>query len=138
MTRGRFGRALVLVVGIAMAIALYLAWARLNGEAPVCGPLHGCETVDASSYSTFLGIPVAFIGLGGTSMMMAGSILWWRTADRRALLFVYILGLFSLPVLAYLAYLEVAVIHAICVWCVGYAIATIATWLISVRAMRTT
>ena len=135
-TRGAGGAAMVALTLVALAVALYLTWTKLAGAAPVCGPLQGCETVETSPYAAFLGIPVALYGAGATALTLVGAFAWWRGADRRGLLAAYVLGLISLPILAYLAFLELAVIHAVCVWCVGYALLTIATWLVSVRAMR--
>ncbi len=134
--RGAGGAAMVALTLVALAVALYLTWAKLAGAAPVCGPLQGCETVETSPYAAFLGIPVALYGAGATALTLIGGLAWWRNADRRGLLAAYVLGLVSLPILAYLALLEVAVIHAVCVWCVGYALLTIAAWLVSVGAMR--
>jgi uncharacterized membrane protein len=130
------GAAMVVLSLAALAVALYLTWAKLAGAPVVCGPLEGCTTVETSPYASFLGIPVALFGAGATTVTLIGSLLWWRRSDRRGLLAAYGIGLISLPVLAYLAYLELAVIHAVCVWCVIYALLTIASWLVSVREMR--
>ena len=37
------------------------------GEAPACGPVHGCETVAASEYATVLGVPLALFGVASRS-----------------------------------------------------------------------
>ena len=68
--------------------------------------------------------------------MLAGSLLWWRRADRRGLMLVYVVGLVSLPVIAWLTYLELAVIGAVCIWCVAYAVLVIATWILALSALR--
>jgi uncharacterized membrane protein len=47
----------------------------------------------------------------------------------------YVIGLASLPFLAYLTYLELFVIHAVCAWCVAYAVTVIAGWLVALREM---
>jgi uncharacterized membrane protein len=119
----------------ALGIALYLTWTKLSGEAPACGPLHGCETVNSSPYSAFLGIPVALYGLVAATLILIASLAWWRRADRRALYVAYGLGLISLPVLVYLVYLELAVIHAVCAWCAGFAVALVAGWLAATLAI---
>lgn len=119
----------------ALGIALYLTWTKLAGESPTCGPLHGCETVNSSAYSTILGVPTALFGSLQSGIVVMAALRWWRVADRRALLLAYGLGLTSLPILAWLAYVEVAIIGAVCVWCVGYAVATVAAWLLATRAV---
>jgi uncharacterized membrane protein len=120
----------------ALIVAAYLTWVKLAGTAPVCVVLSGCETVENSRYSEFLGIPVAAFGMLGASALLVGSLLWWRRADRRGLLLVYTVGLASLPVIAWLTYLEVAVIRAVCVWCVTYAALVVATWVLALIDVR--
>jgi uncharacterized membrane protein len=133
--KGRYGAAMTALAAAALGIALYLTWTKLSGEAPACGPLHGCETVNNSPYSVFLGIPVALYGSVGSALIFVASLAWWTRADRRALYVAYGLGLISLPVLVYLVYLELAVIHAVCVWCAGFAMALVAGWLAAALAL---
>ena len=57
-----------------------------------------------------------------------------ESADRRALYAAYGLGLAGLLAVAYLTYLEVFVIGAICVWCVTYAITILAGWATAIAA----
>ena len=85
--------------------------------------MEGCDVVNDSEHSLLLGIPVALLGRRRVLATVAGAIAWWRAADRRGLLAAYGIGLASLPVLAWLTYLELAVIEAICIWCVTYALA---------------
>ena len=127
---------MVVLSAAAVLVAIYLTWAKLFGAPVVCGPLQGCETVETSPYADFLGIPVAAYGVAASMITFAGALAWWRRADRRGLLLAYGLGLISLPILGYLAYLELAVIHAVCVWCVSYAALTVACWLLAVRELR--
>ena len=48
----------------------------------------------------------------------------------------YVVGLMSLPVVAWLTYLELAVIGAVCAWCVAYAVLVIVTWVLALAALR--
>ena len=126
------------MVGLALgglAIALYLTYVKLAGELPACAVLGGCDRVNASIYSEFMGVPVAIFGAIGSTMVAAAAIGWWRRSSRRSLLAAYVLGLASLPVLAYLTYLELFVIHAVCIWCVAYAVTLIAGWLVASLAL---
>jgi len=113
MTAGRSGPAATGLSLIGLAIAAYLALTRLSGGLPVCGPLHGCETVALSSYSEIFGIPVAFFGVVFSVALVGLAVAWWRTSDRRALLGLYGLGLLGVLFVAYLTYLELFVIGAI-------------------------
>jgi uncharacterized membrane protein len=136
MTRGRNGSTTTVLAVVGLLIAGYLAWTRLSGGLPVCGPLHGCETVALSSYSELFGIPVAIFGFGYSILLAGLALAWWRRTDRRALLGLYGLGLLGVLFVAYLTYLELFVIGAVCVWCVGYALTVVAGWFTAALALR--
>ena len=135
---GRFGAAMTGLALAGLAIAAYLLAVRVLGEAPACGPVKGCETVAASDYATALGLPVALYGVGFSIALLLACVGWWRLSDRRALYVAYGLGLAGIIAVAYLTYLELFVIEAICVWCVSYAITIVAGWVAAaVAAWRT-
>ena len=71
------------------------------------------------------------VGAAASTVTLAGAMLWWLRADRRALLASYVVGLLSLPFLAWLTYLEFFVIEAICIWCISYAVAVTAGWIVA-------
>ena len=124
------------LAAIGLVVALYLAVTKLTGGLPVCGPIHGCDTVASSEYSVFFGVPVAVFGVGYSVVLLGLSVAWWRRADRRALLGAYGLGLLGCFVAAGLTYLEVAVIGAICVYCVTYAVTIVAGFVVAALALR--
>jgi uncharacterized membrane protein len=119
-----------------LAIAGYLLVVRLTGEAAVCGPSGGCETVAASEYSVVLGIPVAAYGVAFSLAVVACALTWWRRADRRPLLAAYALLLLGVLTVAYLTYLELFVIHAVCLWCASYAAVLVASFAVAGLALR--
>ena len=114
----------------------YLSLARALGEAAVCGPSNGCETVASSEYSAVLGIPVAFLGFGLWLVLLVLVGLWWLRRERRALLAAYGLLLLATLGVAYLTFLELFVIEAICPWCVGYAVTVVVSLVIAGLALR--
>jgi uncharacterized membrane protein len=121
---------------IGLAVAAYLAITKLTGGAPVCGPLRGCETVASSEYSEVSGIPIAVFGVAFSIVLVASSLIWWRLSDRRALLGAYGLGLLGTLVVAGLTYLELFVIHAVCVYCVVYAATVVTGFVVAAVALR--
>ncbi len=125
-----------LLAAAGLLISLYLAATKLAGEVPVCGPLRGCETVSTSPYSELFGIPVAVFGAGFSAVLLAASFRWWRAGDGRAVRLAYALGLVGLVVIAYLTYLELFVIEAVCIWCVGYATTVVAGVVVAALALR--
>jgi uncharacterized membrane protein len=133
---GRRGAAMTVLALSGLAVATYLLAVRMLGEAPVCGPVRGCDTVAASPYATVLGVPVALFGVGFSFVLSALAVTWWRRGGRRALYAAYAVGLLGVVAVAYLTYLELFVIEAICIWCVTYAITILAGWLLAVLTVR--
>jgi uncharacterized membrane protein len=131
---GRFGAAMTVLAAAGLAIASYLLAARVLGAPPACGPIKGCETVASSAYATVGGLPVALVGVVFSAFLAAACLAWWLRADRRALYASYGLGLAGIIAVAYLTYLEVAVIGAICIWCVAYAATIVAGWALTATA----
>ncbi len=112
-------RAASIVVGVVgLAIATYLTVVHYAGGSPVCAIAHGCETVQKSDYASLAGIPVAVLGVIGYLGILASLVRDDETA-RTVTAFLSIVGLgFS----AWLTYVEVGELNAICIWCVGSAI----------------
>jgi uncharacterized membrane protein len=133
--RGPLGLPLLLAALVATGVAGYLSAVRLAGETAVCGPSHGCATVASSEFSEVLGIPVAFLGVAFSLVLVALAAAWWRRADRRILLAAYGLLLLGTLVVAYLTYVELFVIAAVCVWCVAFSIAVVVALVIAGLAM---
>jgi uncharacterized membrane protein len=103
---------------VGLLISAYLSWVHYMGVVPVCvGGSGGCETVQTSSYSMILGVPVAVIGLVGYSGLLFSALLRGKIGVYLGLLVALVGVLFSF----YLTYLELFVIHAICEWCVASA-----------------
>lgn len=135
--RGALGLPLLLVALAGAGVSGYLSVARLVGEPAVCGPSRGCETVAQSEYSLLFGaLPVAYLGFAFSLVLVGLALAWWRGADRRALLGAYGLLLLGTLFVAYLTYLELAVIKAICPWCVAFAVTVILGLVIAGLAMR--
>ncbi len=108
---------LVLAVLGAM-ISAYLTWTHFAGLSPVCtGSGEGCETVQTSRYASILGIPVALLGLVAYAGLIFSAIVWRDAGIYLGFLISLVGTLFS----AYLTYLEVFVIGALCQWCLASA-----------------
>ncbi len=119
----RMAVAVLSLVGIFIAGYLLLFHLGLVGRL-VCGTSSSCETVQASKYATFAGVPVPAIGLGGYVVLMLIALVGLRpglTEDRRITLALLALSLVALVFTAYLSALEAYVIHAWCRWCIASA-----------------
>ncbi len=131
--------ALAALAGAFVSAYLWLYKLGYMGEI-VCGT-GGCETVQLSPYSRFLGVDVALIGLTGYLGLFALALIGVqpRFASARAPV-VWLAGLSGLAVVftAYLTWLELFVIHAICRWCVGSAGLIVVIFGLSVAEVRRT
>ena len=113
----RLTRLIGLLCLIGLGIAGYLTYVHYAGIAPVCST-GGCERVQASDYAEIAGIPVALLGLLGY-IGIGGSLVLRGDLGRTATAALAIIGFgFS----AYLTYLELFVIDAICQWCMASAV----------------
>ena len=112
-------RAAAITVALAgLGIAAYLTVVHYSGGDPVCAIAHGCATVQQSDYAALAGVPVAVLGLVGYLGVLA-ALARDGEAGRTAAAFLSLAGLgFS----AWLTYVEVGVLHAVCIWCVGSAV----------------
>ena len=104
-----------------MFVSLYL-WLHKLGLIGVlqCGT-GGCDTVQASSYSVFLGLPVALYGVVGYAALFALGLVSVRQADGSwgwPDTAIAVLATTAFLFTLYLTALELFVIHAICRWCV--------------------
>ena len=116
---------------VGLAIASYLSIVELGGGVPQCGPLHGCETVATSSYSRINGIPVAVFGVGLSLLLLSLALAWWKTNLYVLLLAHYGLSLGGVIFEVYFMYLQVFVIHAVCIWCTSYGISLILRFIVA-------
>jgi len=89
-----------------------------------CGGSGECETVANSPYAEIAGIPIAFIGLAGYVGILACVYLEARSSfwQQNSPLIIFGMTLAGTLYSAYLTYVEIAVIHAICPYCVVSAI----------------
>ncbi len=134
--RDPLGLLLVVLPLVGLVIATYLLAVRLAGGLPACGPDGGCELVQGSEYSELFGLPVALYGVAYSVVVLGAGLRWLATRDRRALLVAYGLGILGSLGVAYLTYLELFVIEAICAWCVAYGTTVVAGLVVAVLALR--
>lgn len=103
---------------VGIGVTAYLVWERYHGNAPVCALGGGCMTVQRSAWSTVAGVPVAWMGLVAYVVLLVCALVPHPVAAL-ASLFVSLLGVM---LSAYLTYLELFTIHAVCEYCVTSAI----------------
>ncbi len=126
---------------IGLVIAGYLSYTELTESNVTCGPLHGCNTVQASPYSKLLGfLPVGVFGvMGYLALLVAWLVQNFGPASyhRMATLALWAMAIFGVLFAAYLTFLEPFIIGATCTWCIGNAIVmTLVLWATSGPGLR--
>ncbi|MGH7512684.1 MAG: vitamin K epoxide reductase family protein [Gemmatimonadales bacterium] len=118
----RMGAALTSLLGLFVSAYLYLYKIGRIGTL-ACGS-GACEAVQTSPWSRFLGVDVALIGLIGYAALLAVALLGLQSSQvqrRRPPLLLTALAAGGVLFTAYLTFLELFVIHAMCRWCLGSA-----------------
>jgi len=94
----------------------------------------GCTVVNSSRYSEVSGIPVALIGVGGYLVILA--VLFFenrmKVLIQNGTLIVFGLALVGFLFTIYLVYAELALIHALCPFCITSQITMTILFILSV------
>jgi uncharacterized membrane protein len=127
--RLRIAIAVLSLAGI--GVAGYLTWVHYADLEPICaGGSGGCEKVQNSDEAELAGVPVALLGLIGYGAILA-SLAMPGDAGRFT---GALLALAGFGFSAYLTYVELFEIDAVCQWCVASAV--IMTALAALTSLR--
>jgi len=131
------GIALLCLAGLFISLYLWLYKIGVIGTM-MCGT-GGCETVQTSPESVFLGVEVALIGVLGYAALLLVAVI--GTAPSRAdapgpALLLTLLSGGAVIFTAYLKYLEFFVIGAVCRWCVASAVIILLVFCLSLLDWR--
>ena len=126
----------VVLAVIGLAVSIYLTWIKVTDSTAACSGIGDCESVNNSRYATIAGIPIALLGAGGYAVWLGLLLLesGIQGSAEMPRLIALALSLAGTLYSAYLTYLEVAVLKAICPFCVVSAVAM--TGLLIVSALR--
>jgi len=125
----RFTSAALAAVGA--AIAGYLLYVRFAGGTLAC-VTGGCDTVQHSSYAELFGVPVSALGLAVFLGLLAAAL----KRGELARLTQATLALAGFFFGGYLLFVQVAVIGAICQWCVASDLLTTAIAALALLRLR--
>ncbi len=119
--------------GAGLVVSVYLSFEHLTDNATLACTIGGvvdCAKVTTSAWSTFLGIPVAYLGLVFFVVTLGLCLpAVWRRGERwldRARLAWLTTGL---GMALYLVWAELYRIHAICLWCTAVHVLTFLLWI---------
>ena len=115
---------IIVLTVLGIFVAGYLTWSHYSGVPVYCGGSNSCELVNNSKYA-FLGpfpgvgqIPVALIGLTGYIIILVLSLIPAKEDRQWPNLLIFAGALIGVILQWYLFFIEVAVLRAICYWCV--------------------
>ena len=134
--RARPGWLAPLSVGISLvglAVSVYLTFEHFTANATLACSIGGtidCAKVTTSAWSTFLGVPVALLGVVFFVVALGLCLprVWrrperWLDAVRLGWLTI------GLGMALYLIWAELYRVHAICLWCTAVHVATFLLWI---------
>jgi uncharacterized membrane protein len=126
------------IAGAVIASVLTSFHISIGAEEKLCSAAAGCGTVNASPYSTIGAVPIALLGLGAYVVVVVVALLSLRS--RRvwewSAIAIFSISLIGTLYSAYLTYLELFVIRAVCPWCVASALIMTAIWGVSILEFR--
>jgi uncharacterized membrane protein len=132
----------MIVATLALAgifVATYLLLYKLGKIGNLSCSIGSCETVNTSKWATFMGAPVAAWGVAFYIFLFLVAVISTtaRYADSPSMAAGLLVTAGSgLVFSAYLTYLELFVIHAICQWCVISAILVVIIFFVALAEYR--
>jgi uncharacterized membrane protein len=111
---------------LGLGAAIYLTYVEITHARALCGPVGDCNAVQSSPYAKLFGvIPIGLVGAAGYIAILL-AWLWRRyrgdALARNAGPIMFAGALFGTLFSIYLTYLELFVIHAVCIWCLSSAV----------------
>lgn len=121
---------LLLVLSVlGLILSLYLTYLHFaDANAAFCSEGSDCDLVRQSAFASILGIPVALFGVIGYALIIALTLA--NFSVKRKWLLLYVASLAGVTFSAYLTYLELFIIEAICKYCVISALFMLAIFLV--------
>ncbi len=121
---------------IGLGLSTYLTVTHFDPQALVCtdNGFVNCAAVTTSAQSRFLGIPVAFLGLGTYLVMTVLNSPWvWRAKNYWVHVSRFAIAVVSMCFVLWLLYAELIIIDNICLYCTGVHIVTFALLVVLTR-----
>ena len=130
-------RASVALVILGLLVSIYMTIYKLTGDDGMCLGSGDCHTVNASKYSEVNGIPVAIFGIGGYLAILA--VLYFENSNRffkqNATLMIFGMSLTGFLFTVWLIYVEIALLKAICPFCVTSQVAMTIIFILAVARL---
>jgi uncharacterized membrane protein len=120
---------------IGLGASIYLTYVEITHTRALCGPVGDCNAVQSSPYAKLFGVlPIGVVGALGYIAIL-GMWVWQKfglgVKDKTAGSIMFGMALFGTLFSIYLTYLEIFIIHAVCIWCLSSAVIITALMLLN-------
>jgi uncharacterized membrane protein len=123
MSTRTYSTIIIVLALLGLADAAYLSDMAFAGASLTCNiaGLDGCNVVAQSVYSKVFGLPLALYGVMFYSIFILSFVVSLLRPHHRLFLFVALIGLAGVLFSTYFLYIQVVLIKALCVYCIGSA-----------------
>ncbi len=132
------GIAILGLSALGIGVGIYLTVVRLARTTAVCFGGSGCEAVEASRYSTLLGVPVALFGVLALAMVAVATWTWLAGSGRFrkfSMLTVLSTATTGAAYSVFLTAISAFEIRSFCPWCLVSTGCLLAIFALSFRRM---
>ena len=124
----------VSLVVVGLLVSIYMTIYKITSNNAMCLGNGDCSTVNASRYAEVYGIPVATIGIAGYFAILMAH--WYERRDKffeqYSPMLIFGLALTGFLFTVYLIYVEFALLHALCPFCLTSQVAMTVIFIISI------
>ncbi len=110
---------IIILTLLGILVSGYLTWSHFSGEAVYCGGASSCELVNSSRFAYIGNIPVALLGLIAYITILVLSLIPIKEDRQWPEVLRFGVALIGVMFQWYLFYIEAAVLHAFCYWCIA-------------------
>lgn len=116
--------------------ATYLTILHYKDVIPPCSLAHGCDKVLTSSFSTINGIPIALLGSVFYLLLIILSVTLIEKVRKSIVRAVFIMASVGTLASFFLIYIQFAVIHALCQYCLASEVITFLIFIMGIYLLR--
>jgi uncharacterized membrane protein len=122
------------LVILGLLVSIYMTIFKITSNENMCVGSKDCSIVNASRYSEINNIPVAVIGVGGYTALLAILLLERRRGfiQQNATMLFFALSLIGFFFTVYLIFVEIVLIKAYCPFCITSQVAMTLIFILSV------
>ena len=130
----RLSQLTIALIVIGLLVSIYMTIFKITSNENMCIGSKDCSIVNASRYSEINKIPVAVIGVGGYTALLAILLLERRPGfvKQNATMLFFALSLIGFFFTVYLIFVEIVLIKAYCPFCITSQVAMTLIFILSV------